>query len=76
MTPTTLDVYLSQNGIPDLLLKHYSISALKRGATKNISLTTTLPYETTATGKTIIATITTPQDSNPANNTIAYGPVP
>jgi subtilisin family serine protease len=76
MTPTTLDVYLSQNGIPDLLLKHYRISALKRGATKNISLTTRLPYGTTATGKTIIATITTPQDSNPANNTIAYGPVP
>ena len=76
ITPTTLDVYLSQDETLDLLLKHYNLSALKPGATKNISLRITLPYGATATGKNIIATITTPQDSSTANNTIAYGPMP
>jgi subtilisin family serine protease len=76
MTPTTLDVYLSQDETLDLLLKHYNLSALKPGATKKIGLRIVLPYGATATGKNIIATITTPQDSNAANNTIFYGPVP
>jgi subtilisin family serine protease len=76
MTPTTLDVYLSQDGTPSLLLKHFNLSGLKPGAAKNVSLNTKLPYGTTATGKNIIVTITTPQDSNVGNNTLAYGPVP
>ena len=78
MTPTTLDVYLSEDSTldqSDLLLKDYKLSALKPGASKNINLSYTLPYGTTASGKNIIVTITTPQDSNVANNTVT-GPVP
>ena len=76
MIPTTLDIYLSQDETFDLLLKQYNLSAIKPGATKKINLRMALPYGATTTGKNIIATITASQDSNTANNTIAYGPVP
>ncbi len=72
MTSTTLGIFLSQDETLDLPLKQYNLSAIKPGATKKISLRIALPYGATATGKNIIATITAPQDSNAANNTVAY----
>jgi hypothetical protein len=78
MTPSALEIYLSEDNRlsqEDLQLKHWNVSALKPGVVKAYKLSYTLPYGQTATGKNLIATILT-EDSNPANNTIAYGPVP
>jgi hypothetical protein len=77
MTPTTLEVYLSQdNNLSDTQLKHYNVSALKPGYMKTINFSYTLPYGMTAKDQFLIATVSTTLDSNQENNDTAFGPVP
>ena len=82
--PSTVYVgfYISGNNTfsqDDTLLKKVSVGKLKKGASKKITLSVTLPVGVTLTGKFVIAVID-PQnpipESDENNNQIVYGPIP
>jgi subtilase family serine protease len=82
--PSTVYVsfYLSGNNTfspDDTFLKKLSAGKLKKGASKKITLSVTLPVGVTVSGKYVIAVVD-PQnaisESDENNNQIVYGPIP
>jgi subtilase family serine protease len=80
-TTAYVSFYLSSDNTysgDDTFLKQVSAGKLKKGASKRVSLSVTLPVGATASGKYVIAVID-PQNANPEsnenNNQIVYGPI-